>query len=222
MFHSKTVSFSVLAFCAVMSGCAATKPVPYAGIESSAMLAPNTRSDSGRIPFSYNAPQTDWRGYGRMVLDPVTVYRGRDHQFADLPDEDKYALAAYMQQEFSRALKTRYVQVPEADIAPGTLRIRLVLTGAETNTAVLSTVSRFDLAGGIYNGVQAMRGGEGAFTGSVSYAVEIYDAASHQLLKSYVAKQYPGVYDLGAGMGALSAARAGIEKGAADLLAQMR
>jgi hypothetical protein len=34
--------------------------------------------------------------------------------------------------------------------------------------------------------LQAARGKEGAFTGSVSYAVEVYDASTNQLLGAYV------------------------------------
>ena len=53
--------------------------------------------------------------------------------------------------------------------------------------------------------------------GSVSYAVEIYDSASDQLLEAFVAKQYPGAYNIGATFGSLGAAHTGIDKGAEAL-----
>ena len=74
---------------------------------------------------------------------------------------------------------------------PNTLRVRLTLTGAVANTPVLGTLSRFDLAGAVYNGVQAARDEEGMMTGSVIYGVEIFDAPSSRLLSAYVTKQYP-------------------------------
>jgi hypothetical protein len=86
---------------------------------------------------------------------------------------------------------------------------------------VLSTFTRFDLAGSLYNGVQSVRGGEGLFTGSVIYAVEIYDAATDRLLTAFVTKQYPMAYNIGATLGSLAAAKAGIEKGADTLLEQL-
>ena len=98
------------------------------------------------------------------------------------------------------------------DAAPNNLRIRLTLAGAAT-TPVLSTVMRFDIGGGLYNGVQAARGGEGLFTGSASYAVEIFDVASNTLLDAFVAKQDPNAYNIPAGIGSLAAARTGSTRG---------
>jgi hypothetical protein len=101
---------------------------------------------------------------------------------------------------------------------PNTIRVRLTLTGAATNTAVLGTLSRLDIASGIYNGVQAVRGGEGILTGSVSYVAEVLDATTSRLLCAYISKQYPGPFDLGATIGPLAAAEAGIDKGADALI----
>lgn len=56
----------------------------------------------------------------------------------------------------------------------------------------------------------------------MSYAVEIYDAPSNQLLKAYIAKQYPNSLNIGATWGALSAAETGLDKGAEQLQAQLK
>lgn len=68
--------------------------------------------------------------------------------------------------------------------------------------------------------MQAARDKEGLLTGSVSYAVEIYDATDNRLLSAYVTKQYPNALNAGASFGALSASKVGIRKGADALLAQ--
>lgn len=154
-----------------------------------------------------------------MILEPVVVYRGKDHQFGDMSDKDKATLAATMQTRFAERLRGRFAPVRER--GPETLRIRLTLTGAVANTPVLGTLSRFDVAGAVYNGVQAARDGEGTLTGSVIYGVEIFDAASSRLLSAYVTKQYPGAYDIKASVGALAAANAGVDKGADALMAQL-
>jgi hypothetical protein len=75
---------------------------------------------------------------------------------------------------------------------------------------------------GLYNGVQAVRGREGTFTGSVMYAVEIYDAPTNRLLSAFVAKQYPGAFNIGASIGSLAAAKAGIDKGAGALAEDLK
>lgn len=102
------------------------------------------------------------------------------------------------------------------------MRIRLTLTGAKKNTPVLGTLSRVDIAGGLYNGVQAVRGREGSMTGSVIYAVELYDAASNKLLAAYVTKQYPNALNIASSVRPLDAAKAGIEKGAESFADQLR
>lgn len=207
-----------LLLCVVAAGCATVAPVPYAEMASSAYLVPDKSDASGRVPYRYSTP-VDWRAYRKVILDPVVVYRGKDHQFGDMSDKDKATLAAYMQTCFGERLRGRFALVRER--GPETLRIRLTLTGAVANTPVLGTLSRFDVAGAVYNGVQAARDGEGTMTGSVIYGVEIFDAATSRLLSAYVTKQYPGAYDIKASVGALAAANAGLDKGADALMAQL-
>lgn len=209
----------VVTLVVALAGCASVKPVAVSGIASSSYLKPNTADDADRVPYQY-ATQADWRKYRRLMIDPVVVYRGADNQFGDMSDLDKVALAAHMQSAFAQTLRTRFELADGA--GPNTLRLKLTLTGAATSTPVLATLSRFDIAGGLYNGVQTVRGGEGTFTGSVIYAVELYDASTNRLLSAYVTKQYPSPWNIGASFGSLGAAKAGIEKGADALLAQLR
>ena len=134
----------------------------------------------------YTSP-ANWESYSAVLIDPVAIYSGADNQFEDLPDADKKELALYMNTEFKKSLGTRFRLANK--IEPNSLRVKLTLTGAKTNTAMVSTVTRFDLVGGPYNIVQSIRGKEGIFIGSVSYSVEIYDAMSDRLVKAFVTKQ---------------------------------
>lgn len=210
----------VIALLAVaMTGCASTKPVAYSGIASSTVLTTNAKEEAERIPYSY-ATTVDWRKYTSIIVDPVEIYKGRDQQFEDMSAADKSALASYMQSQFSEKLKTRFAVVNSP--ARDTLRLKLTLTGANTTTPVLGPLLRFDIAGGLYNGVQAIRGREGAMTGYVIYAVEIFDAQSNRLLKAYITKQYPNAMNVVANFGALTASKTGIDKGADALVEQLR
>jgi len=209
----------IAALCAALAACASPEPVAYSGIASSSQLTRNLRDDSNRVPFRYSS-EVDWRSYTRVIVDPVVVYLGKDHQFGDMSEKDKTELARYMQARFAEKLKARFMLASEP--APNSLRVRLTLTGASESTPVLGTLSRLDIAGGIYNGVQTVRGGEGTLTGSVIYAVEVYDASTDRLLSAYVSKQYPSPINIGATLGTLDAARAGIDKGADALVAQLK
>ena len=210
-------SILILALVAVfvLVGCSGTEPVRYSEVATTTYLAPNDGDDSEQVPYRYAAP-VDWRAYNKAIIDPVVIYQGPDQQFGTLNATDKEALAQTMQARFTERLKKRFEMVNTAGL--GTVRVRLTLTGAETSTAVLSTLTRFDIAGGIYNGVQAARGGEGMLTGSVSYVVEIFDSATSKPLIAYITKQYPSPYNVGATMGSLAASEVGIDKGAKALL----
>ncbi|SFI34173.1 Protein of unknown function [Collimonas sp. OK307] len=210
---------AIAAFCMALAACGTTQPNSYSGISSSSKLMPNQNNDTGRVPYSYST-SANWKKYNAIIIDPVVVYRGPDQQFGDMSEKDKTALASYMQTQFAEKLTTRFTL--SRDQAPNTLRLKLTLTGAETNTPVLATLSRFDIAGGIYNGVQNARNREGTLTGSVIYAVEVYDAASDRLLSAFITKQYPRPWNLGASMGSLAASKAGIEKGADALVEQLK
>lgn len=212
---SSTIPFAragVLALLLALTGCASTQPLPYSDIASSPKLAPNPQS--GRIPYRYDS-KVDWSQYSAMLIDRVEVYRGTDAQFEDISEDEKTALALYMQSTFEDRLASRFKLVQNAD--KHALRLKLTLTGAEKSTQGMSTILHFDIAGGLYNVVQAVRGGQPAATGSVSYAVEIYDATNNRLLSAYVTKRYPRAMNVAASFGALHAARSGIERGATAL-----
>lgn len=213
----KAPRLAMLTVTLAMAGCAGTSPSLYSDIDSSARLAPNTDDDSDRVPYIYKA-NVDWSKYSAVILEPITVYQAPDNQFGDLTQADKQTLTQYMHRQFSERLQERFKLTRVA--APNALRVKLTLTGAQTTTPFLGTFTRFDLAGGPYNIVQSIRGKEGSFTGSVSYAVEIYDSSNNRLLNAYVTKQYPNSLNISATRGSLSAAQTGIDKGADALVAQ--
>ena len=216
---SQADRLAILALCMTLAGCAGVTPIPYSAVASSPYLVPNPSDASGHIPYHY-ATGVDWRTYNKVIVEPVVIYRGPDQQFADMSEEDKASLASYMQTRFTQELGRRFTLVNQR--GPNTVRVRLTLTGAVANTPVLGTLSRFDLAGAVYNGVQAARDGEGSMTGSVIYAVEIFDVATSRLLGAFVSKQYPSPLNIKASVGSLAAAEAGLDKGADTLVAQLK
>jgi len=202
-----------------LTGCASTKPIPYANLSSSSQLQANPKADTDKAPYLYSVP-VKWGNYSTLLMEPVAIYGGPDHQFGDLSEADKQELAQYMDTTFRKALSQRFRV--SSNPGPNAIKLRLTLAGAGTNTAVASTVTRFDLAGMPYNLVQSIRGKEGILMGSVSYSVEIYDATSNQLLKAFVTKQYPNAMNVAATFGSLGAAKTGIEKGADALVAELK
>jgi hypothetical protein len=203
----------------LLAGCATTHPVAYKDLASSTELTANAQDKRGHLPYQYTAADCDWSTYHGVLLDPVVIYRGADQQFGKLSESNKAALASYMQLQFTQALQSRYAIVPAA--GPHTLRIHVTLTGAETTVPVLATVNQLMPVGALVNTVRSAADRPSRSMGSISYAVEIYDGASHRLLRAYVSKQYPAAEDIPASVGALGASEAAIRKGAKALLAEL-
>ncbi|GAE48731.1 hypothetical protein XPR_0861 [Xanthomonas arboricola pv. pruni MAFF 301420] len=170
------------------------------------------------MPYAYRG-EVDWSRYSSAIIEPVRIYRGPDAQFEKVSDSDKRMLAAYMQEQFNEVLEKRWRRVDEPK--ENTLRICITLTGAKPSKRVINTFMKMDIGGGPYNAMQAARGKEGAFTGSVSYAVEVFDARTDRLLSAYVEKQYPNAMNVKASLGAYGAAKTGIRKGAEQLVESM-
>jgi len=124
-----------------------------------------------------------------------------------------------MQRSFESRLRRKYALTKFP--GPGTLRLKLELTGAKAN-AVISTVAKLMPVGLAVNGLQAARGKEGTLSGSINYSVEVYDSATNDLLLAYVSKQYPSALDLSASLGPLGASKVGIDKGAEALLSKLQ
>jgi hypothetical protein len=203
------------ALCLLLAACSSNAPVLPSQIASAPDMAANTEGDTARQPFR-TAAMPDWRDYSGLIIDPVVIYRGTDAQFDDMSENDQAELAQYMQRRFAATLGQRFTLRDRP--APGTLRLRLTLTGATGNTPFLAPVTRIDLSGGLYNLVQTTRGHEGSFSGDVTYAVEIFDASSGQLLGAWVTRQYPTPFNISATFGRLAAAKTGIDKGSDALL----
>lgn len=199
----------------LLAGCSTPDPVMYRDIGSARYLRPD--NGEKHIPYRYRN-RVDWRQYSQAIVAPTEIYQGTDNQFGDMNMADRAKLASYMYSEFSTQLSRRFQLTTTP--TPGTLRVKMTLTGASTTTPVLGTLSHFDIAGGLYNGIQSFRGGEGSMMGAVIYVVEIYDANTSQLLSSYIAKQYPNSMNIGSTFGSLATAKTGIDKGAQELMTQ--
>lgn len=199
-------------FLILLAACSTPAPVAYQELASAAQLKPVKDAEQ---PFQYLSPTVELARYPKLLIDPVTVYLGADGQFDDVSPEDRRAIADYMQRKFADALAARYqlVTAPE----PGTLRLHLTLTGLETSTPVVSTVSHLAPVGLALNTGLEADGDNGTFFGSVTYAAELSDATSGALLYAYVTRQTPDALDVTASFGSLAAAREGVRIGAAHL-----
>jgi hypothetical protein len=216
--HSfRTVAILAALSGAVLTGCASTKPNAYQELASASRLEPVR---DGNNQFEYTNPKADLRHYANLILDPVTIYTGGDSQFGSVPEESRSTIAEYMQRQFSTELGKK-VPIVDTPLETSTACLHLTLTGIETSTPVMSTLSHVVPVGFLVNaGLGASKHG-GTFFGSVSYAAEIYDAATGELVYASVSRRTPSALDIGSSIGRLDATKKGVRLGAQDLREQL-
>jgi hypothetical protein len=202
---------TLLATLQLASGCSTSEPKPFTDLASATDLHQST---GDKREYVYKSNVLDLSAYKSFFVQPVVIYHGTDAQFGGMSTEDRKILSDYMQKAFSTALPK-----PENSLAalPNVAKVVVTLTGAEASTPVLSTIVRVTPVGLLANAIQAGRGADGTFFGSVTYAVEISDAKSGQLICAYVKKSYPNALDITSSVGYLDAAKTGITKAARDL-----
>ncbi|WP_159091429.1 DUF3313 family protein, partial [Xanthomonas fragariae] len=101
--HSLVRCCALAVVSVTLIGCASTRPMPYSQLPSSSYLRPQEGSRGDRMPYAYHG-DVDWTRYRAALVESVSIYRGPDAQFEDVPEHDKSMLAEYMQQEFGNAI----------------------------------------------------------------------------------------------------------------------
>jgi Protein of unknown function (DUF3313) len=194
-----------------LAGCASTRPVAYQDLSSASELKPV----KGYNQFQYMKPNDPLKNYDALVVDPVSIYNGADAQFGPVSQQGRQEIAVYMQQEFTKLLgkKMEITDSPK----PGTVRLHLTLTGIEKSTPVMSPLSHLLPVGLLVNAGFEAAGHNGSFFGSVSYAIELYDVSTGELIYAAVSKETPRALDLTSSFGRLDAAKTGVRHGAEHL-----
>ncbi|CAH2602477.1 conserved exported protein of unknown function [Rhodovastum atsumiense] len=196
----------------LVAGCANTRPQAPPGIPEASAMAPSS-SVAGRL--TWIAQDANFAKYTSIIIPPVTVYDGADASWGDTSPADRATVAAYMQQQFTRAIAKQYPIVTAP--GPTTARVQFQLVGIESNVPVAATVSRLVPAGLVANIASQAAGQPGSFSGSVTYAALIYDSTTNRLIAAAVNKKFPEALNIGATFSTVDAAKAGIDEGATQL-----
>ena len=199
----------ILSLLSVLPGCTSVQPPAYRGLAS----APQLQSTGTRdVPFQFRHSSVDLQAFSKLVIDPVTIYDGPDAQFRGVSVKDRKIIADYMQRTFAEVLGEKHQII--RTLEPGTARIHLTLTGIVGNTPVLSTMTHLMPIGLAINAGAQATGQEGTFLGSVSYAVEVVDASTGDLVYACITRQRPAALDITSAVGFLDAAKTGVRAGA--------
>ncbi len=154
-----------------------------------------SQDKAGSESWTYVNPSANFTTYRSVIVDPTLVYTGPDAQFGDISQDDRNKFAALMTAELQSEIGKSF---PAPSGAPGadTLRLRVVLLGAQKTVGGVATATRATPIGLGLNAFKSMIGKKGTLTGSLLFAVEGYNGKSGELLFTAVRRRTPDPLDI--------------------------
>ena len=153
-----------------------------------------TQDKPGTESWTYAQPVSVFARYRTVIVDPTTVYQGPDAQFEGVEPADRARYAATITDELRREIAKTFPAParPQAD----TLRLRVTILGATKTKGGIATATRVTPVGFGLSALKSALGKGGSFTGSILYAVELYDARTNELLLAAVRRRTPDPLDV--------------------------
>jgi uncharacterized protein DUF3313 len=189
---TRTAALAALGIAAlVVGGCPTTRQA--GSVERRGFLRDYSRLQKGADGQALERwvnPAADWSGYTSVVLEPVQIWAAKDTELFELSAEERKALLDYLHAAMARELG-QVIQVVERP-GEGTIRVRLALTGAESSSAALDTVSTVLPIGLALSGLKSLATGRASFVGAAMVEAELTDARSGITLAQAVDQRFGG------------------------------
>ena len=185
------LTLSAMLLAAAVPAMAQTKDHAPVALPSSTVM---TQDKAGTENWTYAQPRSVFTKYRTLIVDPTAVYQGPDAQFDNVDPADRYKMASVITDELRRELAKTFPSPakPQAD----TLRLRVTVLGATKTKGGIATATRVTPVGFGLSALKSALGKPGTFTGSVLFAVELYDARTNQLLLGAVRRRTPDPLDV--------------------------
>ncbi len=178
----KWVALAAVAVVAV--GCPATRqarsvaPSGFLGADSSLL----SKGADGDPKLYYLNPAISWKGYDKILLDPVTIWR--NPRTKGVSQADAQTLANNFHHLLYQALSQDWTMA-EAP-GPRTIRLQAALTQLDGSDVVLNVVSTAVPQLRAVTGLEGYATGKPLFTGEAGMAFKVTDASSGQLMSEGV------------------------------------
>jgi len=139
----------------------------------------------------YLRPDVDWPSYDRILLDPVTIWRGDASRREGTSSQDAQTMVNYFYRLIEEDLKAQGFDLVTAP-APHTLRVQVAVTKLEESHVAMDVVSSVVPATRVLSGLDKMITGKPSFVGEAAIEVKVMDAVSGELLGAGVAHRVGG------------------------------
>lgn len=153
-----------------------------------------TQDRPGTESWTYAQPAERFRKYRTVIVEPTTVYQGPDAQFDGIEPADRAKYASMITQELRSEIAKSFPAPARAQ--PDTLRLRVTIIGANKTKGGIATATRVTPLGFASSALKSALGKTGTFTGSLLYAVEVYDGQTNELLLGAVRRRTPDPLDV--------------------------
>jgi hypothetical protein len=128
----------------------------------------------------YRAPGARMSSYDKILLDPVTIWKGSETNLDQVAPEDRQRIADRFFDLLYEVLAKDYTMVRLP--APGTMRLRVAITGLQAGTPVLDTFSSAVPQVRVAATLGGYATGKPVFSGQASVAFKLVGATTGQLL----------------------------------------
>jgi hypothetical protein len=167
----------------VAGGCAQTSRAPdaqdsgFLGADY-ALLKPGKPDQAQLVYFRSGV---EWSRYRKILLDPVTGWKGRESAGRGISPQDEQMLVNYFFSVIRAALEKegfKLVTAPE----PDTLRVRVAITKAQESDVALNVISTVIPALHALSSLEKAATGKPSFVGEAQIEVKVTDALTGELL----------------------------------------
>ena len=163
--------------CTQSSRAPVVKDSGFLGADA-ALLKPGKEDQAQLV---YQRPGVNWTIYRKILLDPVTLWKGRQSTGRGISAQDEQMLVNYFYSVIRGALEKEgfsLVSAPE----PATLRLKVAITKAEESDVALNVISTVVPALHALTSLDKLATGKPAFVGEAQIEVKATDALSGELL----------------------------------------
>lgn len=128
--------------------------------------------------------------YTKILLDPVTIWRGEESKMKGLSQEELQALADHFYSLLYLNLKEDYEMVEKP--GPNTLRIQVAITKIQESMVVLNVVSSVVPQARVLSSIKGFATGKPAFVGEASIEAKLSDAHTGKVLAAVADRRVGG------------------------------
>jgi len=175
---------------ALLGGCAGSYQARSVDVKAATLFDPNILQEGkeGQALYRYVNPKAGSMEYSRILIDPVLVTKNGELDKDELQDYQTLANNAYVY--LTNELEKDYNLVK--DPLPGTVRIQMALTDADTSKPVRNTLSTFVPVGMVLNLVKYSATGKQTGVGEITVEMRITDAMTGELLGAALDRRVGG------------------------------